>query len=525
MTATGGTPGAIVIPSSVTVNTSGGNSVLEPNECNTLQVVLTNVGPVTASAVGMTIATTTPGVEITKASSAYLSIWMNGGSAANYDPLEVTTSSSLTCPGKAEFTQTVGFIGGAVRTFNFSLPIGSAPQYGFAVQSGAAFPGGAAGPIAGSVVDDGVVNVVVPADFNFTIYGIAIAGGTTLQASTNGNVQFWSAGGSDEPTNLALPAGLFGPIPVVFPFWDDVDLQTTGGGIYTNLVGSAPNRQFIVEWRGKRFGEGGSAQTLNFGMVFSENSSVVEFRYPQVATPSAPNGSSATVGLQSGGNQFTQHSFNQPVITSGLVLHGTLSGGGCVIGPGQCSTPLFADVPSGYWAAQHINTIYNNIPRITGGCAPSPLQYCPLADVTREQMAAFIVRAVEGEPSPTLCSGGSPFTDVPSLSTFCPYIKRLLALNITQGCTATTFCPTASVTREAMAVFLIRAIEGEPSPSLCAGGSPFTDVSAASPFCPHIKRLVALGVTLGCGGGNYCPAAIVQRDSMAVFLGRAFLGL
>ena len=140
-------------------------------------------------------------------------------------------------------------------------------------------------------------------------------------------------------------------------------------------------------------------------------------------------------------------------------------------------------------------------------------------------MAAFIIRAVEGEPSPTLCSGGSPFTDVPAASPFCPYIKRMQALGITNGCAVGLYCPTQTVNRESMAVFLVRAIEGEPSPTLCSGGSPFTDVSQASPFCPHIKRLQARGVTQGCAAGLYCPAAIVQRDSMAVFLGRAFLGM
>ena len=216
VTATGGTPQAIVTPNGVTVNPSG-NRVLEPNECNTLSLPLINVGPVGATVVGMTLATTTPGVEITKAFANYPNLVANGGNAANATPFEVTTSGSLACLGKANFTQTVTFSGGvSPRTYNFSLPIGIPAQYGFAVQSGAAFPGGAAGPIAGSVVDDGVVNVVVPAGFNFTIYGIGIAGGTMLQASTNGNVQFVASGGSDEATNLALPAGLFGPVPVVF---------------------------------------------------------------------------------------------------------------------------------------------------------------------------------------------------------------------------------------------------------------------------------------------------------------------
>ena len=41
---------------------------------------------------------------------------------------------------------------------------------------------------------------------------------------------------------------------------------------------------------------------------------------------------------------------------------------------------------------------------------------------------------------------------------------------------------------------------------------------ASDPFAPWIEELAALGVTGGCGGGNYCPDAPVTRAQMAVFL-------
>ncbi|MBI3172072.1 MAG: hypothetical protein HYZ25_15405 [Chloroflexi bacterium] len=37
-----------------------------------------------------------------------------------------------------------------------------------------------------------------------------------------------------------------------------------------------------------------------------------------------------------------------------------------------------------------------------------------------------------------------------------------------------------------------------------------------------IEQLAAEGITGGCGGGNYCPTIPVSRDQMAVFLVRAF---
>jgi hypothetical protein len=53
------------------------------------------------------------------------------------------------------------------------------------------------------------------------------------------------------------------------------------------------------------------------------------------------------------------------------------------------------------------------------------------------------------------------------------------------------------------------------------GSASFGDVSAAHPFFQHIEALFASGVTAGCGGGNYCPSRSVTRGEMAVFLTKA----
>jgi hypothetical protein len=50
----------------------------------------------------------------------------------------------------------------------------------------------------------------------------------------------------------------------------------------------------------------------------------------------------------------------------------------------------------------------------------------------------------------------------------------------------------------------------------------FNDVPASSPFCPWIEELARRGVVSGCGGGNYCPAAPVTREQMAVFISATF---
>jgi M6 family metalloprotease-like protein len=181
---------------------------------------------------------------------------------------------------------------------------------------------------------------------------------------------------------------------------------------------------------------------------------------------------------------------------------------------------LFADVPLSHWAEGYIEAIFNA--GITQGCGVD--LYCPLTNVTREQMASFLVRAVDGTDAAS-CTG-TLFTDVPLSNPHCANIERLTALGITVGCGANTYCPASDVTRDQMAAFLVRAVEGgrfyEGS---CDTSSPFTDVLANSPFCKNIERLVALGITQGCAAGLYCPGNNVLRDQMAAFLARAFLGM
>jgi hypothetical protein len=50
----------------------------------------------------------------------------------------------------------------------------------------------------------------------------------------------------------------------------------------------------------------------------------------------------------------------------------------------------------------------------------------------------------------------------------------------------------------------------------------FLDVPPANPFYGFIDEMAVRQITLGCSGGNYCPAAQVTRGQMAVFLVRAF---
>ena len=57
-----------------------------------------------------------------------------------------------------------------------------------------------------------------------------------------------------------------------------------------------------------------------------------------------------------------------------------------------------------------------------------------------------------------------------------------------------------------------------------AGTPDFLDVPASNPQYQFIEALYHSGITVGCGGGNYCPNNPLTRGQMAVYLAKA-LGL
>ena len=140
----------------------------------------------------------------------------------------------------------------------------------------------------------------------------------------------------------------------------------------------------------------------------------------------------------------------------------------------------------------------------------SPTTYCPTASVTRGEMAAFLDRALH------LPATSLDFFGDDNGTPFEADINRLAAAGITVGCGPGIFCPSAPVARDQMASFLVRAAS-IPSSSVDA----FTD-DDGNMHEANIDALAAAGVTTGCGPGLYCPGDRVTRGQMAAFLHRAF---
>jgi hypothetical protein len=148
--------------------------------------------------------------------------------------------------------------------------------------------------------------------------------------------------------------------------------------------------------------------------------------------------------------------------------------------------------------------------------------YCPTSSTTREQMPVFVLVSKEGTGYAPAPCTTAPFNDVPVSGPFCRWIQELARRGVVTGCGGGNYCPADPVSRETMAVFVLATLEGSSYTPPPCATSPFADVPVSSPFCPWIQELANRGVVSGCGGGNYCPADPVSREQMGVFLTVSF---
>ena len=148
---------------------------------------------------------------------------------------------------------------------------------------------------------------------------------------------------------------------------------------------------------------------------------------------------------------------------------------------------------------------------ITSGT--SRYTFNPDAPCTRAQVVTFLWRAA-GCPQPT--SKSNPFTDVRADDYFYDAVLWAVEHGITNGTSAKTFSPDATVTRAQVVTFLWRA-NGQPT----AGNSGFADVSADKYYATAVAWAVFQRITTGTGFGVFSPDAACTRAQIVTFLYRA----
>ena len=110
-----------------------------------------------------------------------------------------------------------------------------------------------------------------------------------------------------------------------------------------------------------------------------------------------------------------------------------------------------------------------------------------------------------------------PFTDVPESRWSYPYIKELYDAGVVSGTSATTFEPTANVTR-AQFVTMLAGLQGADVSAYTTGK--FADVPAEAWYAHYVNWAADNGIVYGISDTEFAPNAEISRQDMATMLYR-----
>ena len=285
------------------------STILSRLQPRTTVVTLTEVGlPVELTVLHINCATPNGDVSVSVDGGAETVPLLDNGQGTDQEADDGIYSAQWT--PTAAGIHTLEFPGGDVVTVQILRPYQFSTDVGFNYRN-----------IEGTnldLSDDDSVSVTSP-------FPIQFGGGSfgSLYVNSNGNITFSQA--SVASYNQPIPAAPdFVPLRAA-PFWDDL-YPPNGAGVYWDVIGSAPNRELVIEWRDvphydclDSFGS-----TVKFQAVFFEGSSDILFNYADAAfgPPCELDdyGASATVGVQVAPQMGTQFSFNAPSLADGAAI-------------------------------------------------------------------------------------------------------------------------------------------------------------------------------------------------------------
>jgi hypothetical protein len=165
-----------------------------------------------------------------------------------------------------------------------------------------------------TVGTNGSQNVTTPFNFDVQIYDL---NNHHLRVSMNGVVRQSSYNGTVGPNNFPLPSDRIDR-PAMVPFWDDLD--NISGKIYHAMTGTAPFRQWIVQWDNVPHND--ISGTITFQTIITEGVGPILFQYQDVEFGDIgyDGGASATIGVQKNDTTGVQYSFNTAAITNGMAV-------------------------------------------------------------------------------------------------------------------------------------------------------------------------------------------------------------
>ncbi|WP_339246385.1 pullulanase [Paenibacillus sp. FSL F4-0243] len=169
----------------------------------------------------------------------------------------------------------------------------------------------------------------------------------------------------------------------------------------------------------------------------------------------------------------------------------------------------FEDVPTTYWAFHAIQSLAAK--QIVSGVTTT--EFNPKSNVSRAEFTALLVRALGLN-----AEGPVQFTDIKSDAWYSSYVATASKLGIVSGRSKDTFAPNASITREEMAIMVIRALEVKSGKKIepAVGVTTFADASSISKWADsYVKTAAGLGLLQGRENNQFAPKGWMTRAESA----------
>jgi RHS repeat-associated protein len=185
--------------------------------------------------------------------------------------------------------------------------------------------------------DDAVQQLTLP--FPITYYGQTYS---TAWIDTNGMVSFVNPNGSHPDDIVPLPNSA-APNAAVYVFAQDLVVDASAS-IRTAVLGTAPNRQFLIEWNNP-YQYGFASRRQDAEVLFSESSGTVTLNYTNIDN-AYEQGSGALAGVENAdGTIATEYSYHTSSLNNGTAVVFTYNAGTAPVAAGTAAN--FTFTPSG----------------------------------------------------------------------------------------------------------------------------------------------------------------------------------
>ncbi|WP_054026397.1 alpha-amylase family glycosyl hydrolase [Bacillus sp. FJAT-28004] len=169
----------------------------------------------------------------------------------------------------------------------------------------------------------------------------------------------------------------------------------------------------------------------------------------------------------------------------------------------------FTDVPASHWANTAIKSLAAK--HIVSGI--NETQFAPQANVTRAEFTAMLIRAL-GEKA----EGTASYSDVEAGKWYSAYVATASKLGLIKGRSDTKFAPNETISREEMAVLIMRAYEVRKGTAAASAAeeATFTDRSQISKWAEaSVAAAAKLGLVEGRENETFVPKGKMTRAESA----------